>query len=152
MKKEAKKNKKTFFRPANQRGSILAFSLIILFILMVIAIGVSTVSVKERGMSSDTGKSVVAYQAADTGMEIVLNAIIKDGQVSVDALDDGGMNCDDSSGEAVIGGSAPIGGYELTFEDANGAIDVCGDSDNIVEIKSAGEYEGVVRAVEVNID
>jgi len=133
-----------------KKGSVLAFSLIIMFVLMIIAAGVATVSVKERKMSSDTGKSTVAFQVADGGAEMALEKI-KDGWTTVDELSDpakGGMTCVDG----VISGSLSNGEYELTFEDSSGAlIDTCDNTDTIASIKSVGKYGETHRAIEVAV-
>jgi len=152
--KEKIKKEKIFPRPANQQGSILAFSLIIMFILMIIAIGVATVSVQERKMSSDTGKSTLAFQVADSGMEVALENIIGNSYITVDQITNpslGNMSCDDSSGLAIITGSMPSGNYELTFENTSGLISECDNEDNITIIKSSGSYAGTKRAVEVDL-
>ena len=133
-----------------KKGSVLAFSLIIMFVLMIIAAGVATVSVKERKMSSDTGKSTAAFQVADGGAEMALKKI-KDGWTTVDELSDpakGGMTCVDG----VISGSLSNGEYELTFEDSSGAlIDTCDNTDTIASIKSVGKYGETHRAIEVAV-
>ncbi len=148
MAKEVKKIKISFC-PANRRGSILTFSLIIMFVLMIIAIGVATVSVKERRMSLDTGKSVIAYQAADSGAEIALDKIMKDGWT----VNDFNMNmgCSVINGKATVNVSAPSGEYDLTFEDAGGSIESCSNTNIIKEVKSLGKYSGTNRAVEISL-
>jgi hypothetical protein len=148
MKKEVRKNK-SFFRPANRQGSILAFSLILMFILMVIAIGVSTVSVKERGMSSDTGKSVRAYQIADTGMEKALQEIIVNDKTTVSSIEDSMGGCTGG----VIEENIFDGSFGLFFYDSDGnEIENCDDDSTTIEkVKSRGKYEGVFRAVEVDL-
>lgn len=151
MAKEVKKIKISFC-PANQQGSILAFSLIIMFVLMIIAVGVATVSVKERKMSSDTGKSIIAFQAADSGAEVVLEKIITDGWTVNDF--DTNMGCSVIGGKATVTASAPSGEYDLTFEDAGGSVSVCtgaGAMNPITKIKSLGKYSGTNRAVEVDL-
>ena len=131
-----------------KKGSILAFSLIIMFVLMIIAAGVATVSVKERKMSSDTGKSTVAFQAADSGAEMALKKI-KDGWTVKDFTDEG-MACD---GGVVSGNlSNGNGEYELTFKDSSDAlITDCESEDTIASIKSVGKYGETHRAIEVAV-
>lgn len=151
--KEKIKKEKIFPRPANQQGSILAFSLIIMFVLMIIAIGVATVSVKERKMSSDTGKSIIAYQAADSGMEKTLQAIVND--ASIVDLDDvassigGEASCTGGEINEII----TLGNYSILFYDnADNLLEDCTDSAGIVNrIKSSGSYSGTNRAVEVSL-
>ena len=61
----------------NRKASVLATSLIILGMILAIAIGISTVSIQERKSSSGSNRSGMAYQNADTGIEQVMNQIIK---------------------------------------------------------------------------
>lgn len=151
------KNKKAkiFFRQANQQGSVLAFTLIVMFIFLVIAIGIANVSVKEIKMSSDTGKSITAYQAADSGAEVALEKIIGHSWTVNDFDGDPSFSCVDGAGldPAVITGSAPSGDYNLTFKDSTDLnISACNDAVTTIDkIKSSGSYLGTNRAVEVDL-
>lgn len=58
-----------------QKGSIIAFSLILLFILLSSGLSVITVATVEKKSGLSTQKSVVAFQAADSGTERVLQRI-----------------------------------------------------------------------------
>lgn len=57
------------------KGSIIAFSLILLFILLSSGLSVITVATVEKKSGLSTQKSVVAFQAADSGTERVLQRI-----------------------------------------------------------------------------
>ena len=64
------------FREANfhfpQRGVSLYLALMILTILLGIALGISTVFLSQTKMMRDIGYSVIAFYAADAGIEKVL--------------------------------------------------------------------------------
>lgn len=154
------KNKKAkiFFQQANRQGSVLAFTLIVMFIFLVIAIGIANVAVKEIKTSSDTGKSTMAFQVADSGMETVLEKIKGGPYTTVNELATvGGMVCVDDSGAtpAVIGSTLASGGeYELTFkDDADPSNDIllCTSGATIGSIKSKGTYKQIARAVEAGL-
>jgi hypothetical protein len=55
-----------------QRGATLYFALTILSILMAIVFGVSTIVVTQLGTIKRAGDSVIAFYAADTGIERTL--------------------------------------------------------------------------------
>lgn len=57
------------------RGSVLAVTVIILGIVLVTALSISLVSLRERKASMSGSKSNIAFQAADSGIETVLNII-----------------------------------------------------------------------------
>lgn len=133
----------------------MVFSLLVMFTVLAVVVGISGTSVVSRKTSSATDDSTRAFQAADSGMEKVLAKIKIDRKETVDALDVD-MNCDDTSGTAIISGD--INGnsdynYKLTFVDESDApIVTCNDTNIIGKIKSIGNYKSVARAVEIGID
>lgn len=58
-----------------QKGSALVFSLLVLSILLASAIAVMSVAVVEQQSSFATQRSVIAFQAADSGAERVLERV-----------------------------------------------------------------------------
>ena len=52
------------------KGSILVYSLIILFVMLAIALSVSVVSINERKDAGTSGKSIQAFQTANSGSEL----------------------------------------------------------------------------------
>ncbi len=58
-----------------QKGSVLVFSLLVLTILLASALAVMSVAVVEQQSSFATQRSVIAFQAADSGAERVLERI-----------------------------------------------------------------------------
>lgn len=133
-------------------GSILVFTLLIMFILLISALGIASVTVIERKTSGTTGKSIQSFQVADSGAEIVLQKIYKDNLRTVDDLVKiGGLIC---SGNGIISGSIATGkDFKITFEDDSGSdITSCTDSaTEISRIKSVGSYAQTSRAIEVAV-
>jgi hypothetical protein len=134
------------------KGSILVFALLAMFLILVVAIGLSSVSVSDLKTSSATDRSVRTFQIADSGAEFILEKI-KSGEDTVDELDDvSGIVCDISDGVAVIRKSFLDGNCELSFKNQSGNfINSCSSTDIIASVKSAGFYAGYSRAIEVKI-
>ncbi|MDO8529620.1 MAG: hypothetical protein Q7S18_03045 [bacterium] len=140
----------------NQKSaSVLVFSLIVLFILTTIALGIASVSVVSRKMASTTGKSVGSFQVADSGAEIVLQKIYKDASLTnISSLASSvGATC--ASG--ALSGSISSGkNYSVIFYKPDSGNDVaitdCGALlSDITKLKSTGEYGQTSRAVEVAV-
>jgi hypothetical protein len=68
MKKKEKKNKK---------ASVLIVSLLILGAVITIALSLALVAVRERKTAMSSSRSQVAYQMADQGVEMLMNALLK---------------------------------------------------------------------------
>ncbi|EKE16519.1 MAG: TIR protein [uncultured bacterium] len=134
------------------QGSILVFSLLIMFIVLSVVVGISGTSVISRKTSSSTDDSVRAFQAADSGLEKVLAKIKMDNLGTVDELRTTGlMSCNVVGGLAVIADNNV--GYELTFkDDSDNVITTCNSANAIGEVKSIGSYETVSRAIEISVD
>ncbi|EKE15905.1 MAG: hypothetical protein ACD_11C00077G0002 [uncultured bacterium] len=141
-----------------KKGSVLAYSLIILSLMLMIAVGISSVAIVEKKAASTTTASVQALQTADSGAEIALKAIGTDPGVTLSALAAalGATSCDDTDGIAKIVVSNFAGTdskFELSFSDIDGdpLNDCAGSVDDIVSIKSVGEYKDTFRAVSVDV-
>lgn len=131
-------------------GSVLVFSLIILFMGTVIALGMASTAVISRKNSSATGKSVSAFQIADSGAEIVLKKI--KGQDGSIALSDAGVLGAGCSGSEYAGNIGSGKEYAVTFWDASGVQLNCSAALSQVDrIKSVGEFGQASRAIEVAI-
>jgi len=134
-------------------GSILVFSLLILSLVTVMAIGIASSTVISRKAADATGKSAKAFQVADTGLERVLQAMYKNLQAGdstgdlatdISAACDGGvvdLTTSDESWHATFHDEAePSGANQMACADP--LIDV-------VSIKVVGTYLGVTRAIDV---
>ncbi|MEK7494426.1 MAG: pilus assembly PilX N-terminal domain-containing protein [Patescibacteria group bacterium] len=152
-----------FSSTSHLRGSVLVFSLIILSFLLVSGISVATIATTETRTSLSADRSSVAFQAADSGAEIVLNEIY-----SVDydlcpstpasgktcQLDELGT-CADDTGTAILSGSLGQSTYAVIFYTSSGQISSCSDTswrNQAERLQSAGTYAGTVRAIEAGID
>lgn len=133
-------------------ASALIFTLIILFIGVVSAIGIASATLISRKMSTTSGKSVASFQVADSGAEIVL-------QKMKDTLDsdsnakitDMGMTC---SNGTVTGSISSGKEYEVAFLDENGNQLAGGCSaqiSDVQKIRSIGTYAQISRAIEAAV-
>jgi len=116
MLKEKIKSKKNVF---NKKGSTILFAILLLFILMVGALGFSSVLLLQIRMVSNIGNSVQAYFAAETGIE---NALYSNGAVS-----------------------GSVGGNDITYI----TEDCSGDNGGNTCFKSTGSFRGTKRSIEV---
>lgn len=161
----------------NLKGSTLGFSLMLLSLLLFSGITLLSVSVLERKASFVTQKSVVAFQAADSGAERVLKRIYLDnsplvsavpidsdmpGDVDLNALANqlsatSGANC---SGGVISASNSPAANSNYTFQvtfyydtDPTHTI-ACDDRDwrdKVIRIRSEGFYQRTSRAIEIGI-
>ena len=60
-----------------KQGSILAYSLIVVSVMIVIATSISSVTVIEKKGAVSTDSSVQAYQTADSGVQMAIKKINK---------------------------------------------------------------------------
>lgn len=140
------------------KGSALAYSLIILAVMLFIVGSISFVSITEKKDASSTDFSTQAYQTADSGFQIALRAISSNsgndlnylaGKISATAT------CtNDASGNAVIkdvSGAGPINAlYTLSFG-TSGDKSCAAIAGTVTSIKSIGTYKNTARSVEVSI-
>lgn len=128
----------------SKKGSALVFSLIVMFIILGAALGVTSISVIEQKNSSATGKSTQAFQVADSAVELVLKKAVSDPQGT--NLNNLGGTCASGvvSGVSVSGGLAT-----LTFSDINGALvdDCLTTLSEVTEVKSVATYSSTTRAI-----
>jgi hypothetical protein len=133
-----------------KKGSVLIFSLIILSLMLITALSIYFSSGKNRTSSLITNKSNQAFQAADSGAEIISREIYKESNMRIEDLGD----CD-SGGAETISDYIDSGNerkYEVFFYDLNGNKLNC--SSNVADINglhSVGTYGGTVRAVNISV-
>jgi hypothetical protein len=117
------------------KASILAVTMITLSIILVMALSVSLVAIKQRNASLGSGKSNTAFQNADTGIETVMNDIIKHSAYTVNQLTEGGT----CTGERIVNSSS---GYTVELKKEDGTAINCSDTtikaSEIASIKSVG--------------
>jgi len=106
----------------SQKGAVsIIFAVMIMSIIVVITASMSALMIQQIKMSGQTGYSVVAFYAADAGVERCLYDIRKGGAI------DCSYSVDFTSGAK----------YTVTY-------------DGLSVITSKGEYKGVSRKVEVS--
>ena len=137
------------------RGSILAYSLILLGIVLVAAIGMMSASVTNLKSVSSNDNSVNAFQIADSGSQDVIAKIRKASGSTVGDIDtSGNMTCGSSSAVLSSGSSTGFlgGAYSVTFLKIDGTALKCSDNiSDIASIKSVGSYAETARAVETAV-
>lgn len=147
-----------------KKGSILAYSLIILSIMLAVGLALSKSVVLEKKNASDNEFSSQAFQVADSGFQFALKAINakRAAGESEDAIVSAFANCDVSTADGTIPGLAGST-YKLTFyKDTSCTMPVVvasGDCLNsgtakikdIQCVKSLGLYKNTVRVVSVAV-
>ncbi|MCX6765295.1 MAG: hypothetical protein NT148_02025 [Candidatus Nealsonbacteria bacterium] len=133
----------------NNKGSALLYTVLLLSILLTVVLGLSTLISAQFEIMKGTGNSVVAFYAADAGMERAINYM----RTGLDNLSlSGGDTVDisDFSNGAT---------YKISIRcKNNGQLNECAsmppdgncNADNFC-IKSVGTYKGVKRALMVTI-
>lgn len=151
-----------------KKGSVLAYSLIILSLMLMIAVGISSVAIVEKKSATTTTASVQALQTADSGADMARKAISANPGVTLAdlATNNLGGSCSNVDGVAKItvtnfAGLSPsepaVSRFELTFfdkvEPVAGQLTACTDLvANIGSVKSVGIYKGTFRAVQMSVD
>lgn len=154
------------------KGSALGFTLVLLSLLLLSGITLVSVSVLERKASFSTQKSVIAFQAADSGLERVLKRIYVDnspsladvplkGLVDDHTLADLAVNLDQASSlscaNGVVSGTNNSGTnytFQVTFYDANGNTFSCSLTDwrdRAIWVRSEGFFQRTSRVIETGI-
>jgi hypothetical protein len=142
----------------NHKGSILAYSLIILSMMIAIATAISVSTIIGKKGASGTEFSVQSLQTADSGVQTALKKINGGTGANLEkAINDSsnfGGTCSDAPGATITPQSITGGGtYDLKFYKEDGTTPVvCTDlAKNIGMIKSVGKFKDTVRAVSVAV-
>ena len=130
------------------RGSILAYSLILLGIVLVASVGMMAASVTNLRSVSSNDKSINAFQIADSGSQAAIAKIkAADSSARVSSLYASVSACTNDAPISLLEGN-----YRLSFYDQNDAKLGCNDDvSEITSIKSVGAYQDVARAVRVAV-
>ena len=119
-----------------QRGVALYLALLVLTILFAISLALTTLLVGQIRIIKGLGDSVVAFYAADTGMEMALQELYATGLPPPCQI-----GCSESVGDA----SYSVQGF------SSGNADDCPSPPNdFFCIKSQGTYRGIKRSVEAS--
>lgn len=132
------------------KASILGSTLVIMGIVLVTALSISAVSVRNKKASLNSSKSNQAYQVADSGIEAVMDKILNNRLAGKTASDVWGASCNGGKISDVTAGYA----VDLKIYDGNGDEKqaTCSDRlDKIVAIKSVGTAGQSQRAIEAAV-
>lgn len=159
-----------------KRGSIIAFSIILLSILLTSGLSVVAVAALEKQSSLSTQKSVVAFQAADSGIERVLKRIYIDNSPALTSvpLDDPmptdltlqqvaqglqgvtSASCNVGTNKVVATSSNdPAYTFEISFFDGSDTQISCADTawrDKVVRLKTEGFFRQTSRVIELGVE
>lgn len=132
------------------KGSILAYSLIILAMMLAIATSISVATINEKKAASGTEFSMQSLQTADSGVQITLKKLISSSGTIASVF---GPSCVDSAGIGKVTAAGPAGSnYEITFLNTSNIPLSCGTNiSSIDSIKSIGTYHETARAVSVKV-
>lgn len=137
-----------------QKGSVLAYTLIVLSLMLVVALNMSMAALRSKQSSITTGSSIQAFQAADSGSQLVLKGInVNPGSYPLSNR----FSCNEINGIATIMGMINNASYAVVPFKKQGLNDVpmtsCASdtTDKISKIKSTGVFRGTSRAVEVSV-
>lgn len=141
----------------NTKGSILAYSLIVLAIMFAIMGSLSSVTALQKKGAGASQASSQAFQVADSGVQIAINKINKVIKTQNNKLANAFPGeCNDAGGLATVINQLDAAGtmkYELSFSEAGGTpLASCNDLVTAVgNVKATGTYKTTIRAVEVSI-
>ncbi len=137
------------------RGSILAYSLILLGIVLVASIGMMSASVVNFKSVSSSEKSTNAFQVADSGSQAILKMMKKTSESTIGnmIINDAGGSCSGNNDAVAQSSGSFLGGsYKVTFQNNNGSTLKCSDNvADVASVKSVGTYSNTVRAVQVAV-
>lgn len=131
------------------KASILVVSLLITGMMIVIALGIASSALQSRKASIGSSQSNVAFQNADSGVEIIMQRI-------KDNVDDTDLRHIDSDGTCDGIYTSPDGKYMTELRDSSGDIidsPSCGTTavSAIRTVKSVGYSSQDSRAIEVAV-
>lgn len=131
-----------------KKGSVLVFTLIVVLTILVISLGVVTVSTTELRSSSSTDKATMAFQIADTGMESILEKIKSSNYLDNTILEVFSDCADGKISKTIDAGKQ----YEIEFfKDDDSPLECDDRVGDIGKAKSSGSYLSVERAVSSSV-
>jgi hypothetical protein len=113
----------------NKQGMSLLFAVLVMSILLAIGSGVSGILIPQIKMLGDIGYSVVAFYAADSGIEEIL------------------VDRSNPPSEGISGSLSNGASYQVYVK--AGGEEGCAAEFNYC-IKSIGSYKGIKRAIEIH--
>ena len=134
---------------AKVKGSVLAYSLILLTIVLIASIGMMSSSIVNFRSVSTSDKSGNAFQVADSGAQAVIAKIkVADPSDPIRSLFNSPSEC--TTGAPI---SLLTGEYRLSFFGGDGSetLDCNRPIADITSVKSVGTYSDTTRAVQVAV-
>ena len=136
------------------KASILVVSLLILLIILATALTIATVANKQRQSSLGAGRSSQAFQNADTGVEVAMNALVNGTAPNLGGLLTGFACAQDPTTHHAVLKSNNGAPYQIEFqlEDSTQATD-CSTTppSTIKNIKSVGSAGSEQRAIQAAV-
>ncbi len=125
---------------SQNKGIALILTLLILTGLLALALGISTLIIREIKLSQEIANSVVAYGAADTGIERFMYGVNQEDLVVESCCCTAGSGC-----------TTVQNCYTATFSDSNNAsYVVCTKQVLPAQIKSTGTFGSTNRSIQIN--
>lgn len=132
----------------HKKCSALVVTILVLGVILTVAISIMAVSLKERRSSLGSSRSLISYEAADSGVEEVLNDLLKGGYSNLTNI----PNCSASSHSI----ESSTFNYIVELRDNTGKKINCDSGDlvsSVKSIKSVGTSGGQSqRAVEAPVN
>jgi Tfp pilus assembly protein PilX len=123
-----------------QSGIAFIMTLLIMTGLLALALGITSLLVRELKLSQEIANSVVAYSAADAGMERFMYGI------NQESLDLTTCCCEDAG----CSGENTKNCYSTSLSNEASYLVCTKKTTPPIEIKSTGTYKGTNRTIQVN--
>jgi uncharacterized protein (TIGR02145 family) len=134
-----------------KQGSILVYCVIILAMMLVIASGMSFVTINEKKDATTTEASAQAIQTADSGLQLGIKIINNNLTKELSDTNSFGSNCVNGTVTGTIGSGSTASTYNLTFQNSSGSAPCTEIGENITSIQSVGTYKNTVRSVSTKL-
>jgi len=134
-----------------KRGSVLIFTLILMSLALMSAIGIMSTTIIEQNIASVTDDSTVAFQTADTGAEQAFHEFRKDRIATLN--DFTGTSCSGGRVSATNVDGVAGASYDINFykEDGSRVTSCSADTKPIRAARVTGYFGKAVRAVEIAV-
>ena len=140
------------------KGSILAYSLIILTMMVAIVATMSISTMLEKKSASSTDFSVQAYATADSGIQLAIKKIngnIKDEKTIEQLFCPTGDGCECKDGKVTGLKDGGLDSYDISFFSDDVSVplgcDIPALGENIKNIRALGRYKDAIRSIGVSV-
>ncbi len=149
------------FVSASKKGSVLAMSIVIIFLILISAISILSSAVLQQRSSLSTGNSVKAFQNADSAVEMILYQLYRNREYEwtlgtfADSL---GASCDEGGIVSTDGWRArfymledPETPVEVPIESCDASYPAGGFRRVVTKVRVEGRSTGTTRFVETSV-